>query len=143
MFSYYFTVRQGSPIIFFSYRGISSTSSSGHAFVFFTKTAERGTRGFDASTGKYTAIIAGLYLFTVNACVQNSGYLHLQIVQDGAPLVASSHYDTSGNPCFSLQAFTDLTSGQQVWVKCASLCNYYHQDDYRRMQFSGALIQKA
>jgi len=135
-------VRQGSPI-FFSYRGVSSTPSQHQAFVFTTKTAERGTSGYDASTGMFTASVAGLYLFTVNACVQSSGYVNLQIVQDDAPLLASSHYAGSGGlPCFSLQAFADLTSGQQVWVKCASSCNYYH-DGYGWMQFSGALIQKA
>ena len=144
MFSYYFTVRQGSPIIFFSYRGVFSAPSHGHAFVFTTKTAERGTSGYDASTGKFTASVAGLYLFTVNACVKPSNGHNLQLVQDNAPLLASSHYAGSGiYPCFSLQAFADLTSGQQVWVKCASSCNYYHDESYRWMHFSGALIQKA
>jgi len=141
----FITVRHGTQIVYFSYRGISARPSQYQAFVFTTKTAQRGTSGYDASTGRFTASIAGLYLFTVNACVQSSSYLNLQIVQDDAPLLASSHYGLSGtNPCFSLQAFADLTSGQQVWVKCANYCNNYHHDaDSIWMQFSGALIQKA
>ena len=136
-------MRQGTQIVYFSYRGVSAKPSSQQAFVFTTKTAQRGTSGYDVSTGRFTASIAGLYIFTVNACV-SSGYLHLQIVQDDAPLLASSHYGSSGGlPCFSLQAFADLTSGQQVWVKCVSPCNYYQQESDRWMQFSGALIQKA
>jgi len=140
-------VRQCSPIIFFSYRDVSSTPSPspGHAFVFTSKTAERGTSGYDAYTGRFTASVAGLYIFTVNACVPSNN-LHLQIVQDDAALLASSHNAGSGiYPCFSLQAFADLTSGQQVWVKCMSggSCHYIHSDTYRWMQFSGALIQKA
>jgi len=134
-------VRQGSSI-FFSYRGVSSTPLQDQAFVFTTKTAERGTSGYDGSTGRFTASIAGLYIFTVNACV-NSGALNLQIVQDGAPLLASSSYGYGYTQCFSLQAFADLTSGKQVWVKCASPCNYYQDESERWMQFSGALIQKA
>jgi len=82
-------------------------------------------------------LVAGLYLFTVNVRV-NSGLLRLHIVQDDDPLVASTHYVGSG-----LQVFTDLTSGQQVWVKGAADCNCYHDESYSWMQFSGALIHKA
>ena len=108
----FLTVRQGSPVKYFKYREVSAKPSTGHAFVFTTMTAQQGTSGYNASTGKFTASVAGLYFFTVNARV-NSGLLRLHIVQDDDPLVASTHYIGSG-----LQVITNLTSGKQVWVKC-------------------------
>ena len=141
---YYVTVGQYSQMLYFSYRGVSSMPSSGETFVFTTKTAQIGPIGYDASTGKFTTPVAGLYLFIVNACTHYKEYTQLQIVQDNKVLVASSNYDgTYANQCFSFQAFADLTSGQQVWVKCAGSCYFTHTDSYQWMQFSGALVHKA
>ena len=141
---YYVTVEQYSQMLYFSYRGVSSRPSAGETFVFTTKTAQIGPLGYDPSTGKFTTPVAGLYLFIVNACTKYQHQNQLQIVRDNNVLVASSNYDVTGtNPCFSFQAFADLTSGQQVWVKCAGSCYFSQSDDYSSMQFSGALIHKA
>ena len=135
---------QYSQMLYFSYRGVSSTPSTGETYVFTTKTAQVGPSGYDASTGKFTTPVAGLYLFIVNACTYYNQYNQLQIVRDDNVLVASQNYDgTSANPCFSFQAFADLTSGQQVWVKCAGSCYFSHTENYQWMQFSGALVHKA
>ena len=135
---------QYSQMLYFSYRGVSSRPSSGETYVFTTKTAQVGPSGYDASTGKFTTPVAGLYLFIVNACTQYKHYNKLQIVRNDNVLIASTNYDGTGaNQCFSFQAFADLTSGQQVWVKCADSCYFTQSDDYRSMQFSGALIHKA
>ncbi|KAH3859898.1 hypothetical protein DPMN_102719 [Dreissena polymorpha] len=53
-------------------------------------------QGYDPSTGKFTASISGMYLFTK--------YVEIEIVHGGRTLQRSTNYGTAGDyPCFTMQ----------------------------------------
>ncbi|KAH3805335.1 hypothetical protein DPMN_133635 [Dreissena polymorpha] len=129
------------PSIHFRSRITAGTTdlSGGQDVVYPTVEVNEG-QGYDPSTGKFTASITGIYLFTVQNCVHYQKYGQLEIVHGGKTLQRSTHYDSGGAyPCVTMQVSAAVAMGDMVWVRATGLSKLY-TDSVRYNSFSCTLI---
>ncbi|KAH3805375.1 hypothetical protein DPMN_133678 [Dreissena polymorpha] len=129
------------PTIYFRARITASFTdlSGGQDVVFPTVEVNEG-QGYDPSTGKFTASIPGMYLFTVQYCVNYNNYVRLELVHGGKTLQRSTHYDAPGAyPCVTMQASALVAMRDMVWVRTTDSSKLY-ADSFRYNSFAGTLI---
>ncbi|XP_052761363.1 collagen alpha-2(VIII) chain-like [Mya arenaria] len=130
------------PLVYFHARSPQTTTlSTGEVIVYKTVEINQGN-GYSPTTGKFTAPVGGLYLFTMHTCTALNKYAYLQIMKEGTVLIASEHYDKERYTCSSSQAFVQLDAGEHVWVQCSSGASYVqlYEDSYHWTSFGCALI---
>ncbi|KAH3805364.1 hypothetical protein DPMN_133667 [Dreissena polymorpha] len=128
------------PTIYFRARITTATDLSSSLDVIFPTVEVNEGQGYDPSSGKFTASIPGMYLFSVQYCVYTSKQISLDIVHQGKALQRSYFYDGASNyPCVTMQVSASIAMGHQVWVRTYSTTNLY-ADSYRYTSFSGTLI---
>ncbi|KAH3814808.1 hypothetical protein DPMN_143321 [Dreissena polymorpha] len=130
------------PIVYFRARTPATTFTSGNGVVFSQVEVNEG-QGYNKVTGKFAAPVTGVYIFSVQYCAAANKWAFLGIVQDDALLEASGHHSSSmAEGCVTLQVFTALSRGQNVWVKDTSPTDtkLYEQPGHRHTSFSGVLI---
>ncbi|KAH3805334.1 hypothetical protein DPMN_133634 [Dreissena polymorpha] len=120
------------PTINFRARITTSSTevSSGQDVVFPTVDANEG-QGYASSTGKFTAFISGMYLFSVQYCVSGKQNGYLEIAHQGEPLQKSAHHDSANEyPCLTMLVSTPLSIGHQVGCgpHQRARCMYLHID---------------
>ncbi|XP_052217924.1 uncharacterized protein LOC127835527 [Dreissena polymorpha] len=72
----------------------------------FTQVEVNEGEGYDKGTGKFTASVAGLYIFAVHYCSQVDEWLYPEIVHNDKTLQRLVQYGAGrATPCTSLQAF--------------------------------------
>ncbi|KAH3807446.1 uncharacterized protein LOC127835606 [Dreissena polymorpha] len=124
--------------------------SQGKDVIFTNVTVNEG-QGYNRSNGRFTVSVPGLYVFTVQHCIQDAKYSGLEIVHQGKTLQRAvyqegdlihscsyEHIDTVQS-CSSMQAFTMAAMADQIWVKTTETC-YFFEDYMRYTSFSSALI---
>ncbi|KAH3805344.1 uncharacterized protein LOC127834040 [Dreissena polymorpha] len=129
------------PTIYFRARITASSTdlSSGQDVVFPIVEVNEG-QGYDPSTGKFTASISGMYLFTVQYCVYGKKHVEIEIVHGGRTLQRSTNYDFAGNyPCLTMQISAALAFGDLVWARSHGSSTFYASSN-RYTIFAGTLI---
>ncbi|KAH3805372.1 hypothetical protein DPMN_133675 [Dreissena polymorpha] len=130
------------PTIYFRARITAQITvlSSGQDVVFPTVDVNEG-QGYNPSTGKFTASIPGMYLFSVQYCVYTSlNYVYLEIVHGDKALQRSTHYDNTGSaPCVTMQVSAAVAMGDMVWVRATGSSSLY-ANTQRYSSFAGTLI---
>ncbi|KAH3755699.1 uncharacterized protein LOC127848814 [Dreissena polymorpha] len=128
------------PVIYFYARTPAQlTMTPGHDVIFTSVNVNEG-QGYNPSNGRFTVSVAGLYVFTVQHCIQYVKYSDLEIVHQGKTLQRAVYQDgDSLNSCSAMQAFTMATMADQIWVKTTGAC-FFFEDSIRYTSFSGALI---
>ncbi|KAH3805373.1 hypothetical protein DPMN_133676 [Dreissena polymorpha] len=130
------------PTLYFRARITASTTdfSSGQDLVFPSVEVNEG-KGYDSSTGKFTASITGMYLFSVQCCVHYQKYGYIEIVHQDKTLQRSTHYDSTGaGSCVTMQVSTPVSMGHQVWVRATGSSSLYADSSHRYTSFCGTLI---
>ncbi|XP_052217885.1 complement C1q and tumor necrosis factor-related protein 9A-like [Dreissena polymorpha] len=129
------------PTLYFCARITSSpTDLTSDQDVVFPRVEVNEGRGYDPSTGKFTASIPGMYLFSVQYCVNKVKNVHLEIVLKGKILQRSTFFDKHGlNPCVTMQVSSSVAMGDQVWVRSTGSSSLYADED-EYTSFSGTLI---
>ncbi|KAH3859893.1 hypothetical protein DPMN_102714 [Dreissena polymorpha] len=127
------------PTIFYARLASDANLVSNQDVVFPTVTVNEG-QGYNPGTGRFTASVPGIYLFSVQICVLYEKYAYLEIVQQGTTLQRSVFSDKSGHhSCVTMQAAARVASGDQIWLRATSSC-YFIADSLRYTSFLGALI---
>ncbi|KAH3859890.1 hypothetical protein DPMN_102711 [Dreissena polymorpha] len=127
------------PTIYFRARISATDLSGGHDVVFPTVEVNEG-QGYDPSTGKFTASIPGMYLFSVQYCVNQKKDAGLEIVHQGKTLQRSHNYVRSDDyPCVTMQVSAPVATGHQVWVRTTIASNLFNGSNAFTL-FSGTLI---
>ena len=136
----YISVTQRTPLVHFSTKDVNNLSpSTGDVIVYTTLMASSDVSGYDVTTGKFTAPVHGLYMFSVNSC-HNINFATVAIVKNNEILVASSQTDTRNPSCHTVQSIATLVPGDKVWVKCNGFCRLYTDSQFWNT-FSSALLQ--
>ncbi|KAH3807437.1 hypothetical protein DPMN_135778 [Dreissena polymorpha] len=108
--------------------------------VIFTSVNVNEGQGYNPSNGRFTVSVAGLYVFTVQHCIQSAKFSDLEIVHQGKTLQRAVYQDGDDlYSCSAMQAFTMATMADEIWVKTTGEC-YFYEDGVRYTSFSGALI---
>ena len=121
--------------VVFQAEQISNSSYSPNEVVIFQRITSNAGSGYNSSTGKFTAPVAGLYAFTKQICTGGDAAF-TSFVHNVQTVLASM---TNPNACSSAQIFVSMTSGDQVWVQ-TTLNSDLFSNYYRQTNFAGALI---
>lgn len=112
--------------------------------VAFVTTSFNIGSAYDPSTGKFTAPISGVYIFSAFLCVDSNKYLYYAVVKNNSVLLKGSLKEDTYRLCTSATVITTVEAGEAVWVKGTDNGSQYEikQDQWRENTFSGALIRK-
>ncbi|XP_052216578.1 uncharacterized protein LOC127834604 [Dreissena polymorpha] len=128
------------PTIYYRARITSTTTIQSNQAVIFPTVEVNEGQGYDPSTGKFTASIHGIYLFSVQYCNQHKANVFLEIVHQSKIIQRSSYYEHSGHyPCVTMQASTFVAMAEEVLVRAFSTSVLF-TDSNKYNSFSGTLI---
>lgn len=114
--------------------------------VVFTKTLFDRDGVYNNSTGKFTAPVDGVYLFTASLCTPPNKDVWLHFVADGTKIGALMTGDKYWNTCSSGSAITFLSKRSNVWlspVSVSSGISFNNNEQSYFNGFAGALLQMA
>ena len=136
----YISVTKRTPLVYFSTKDVNNLSpSDGDVIVYTTLISASDVSGYDVRTGKFTAPVNGLYMFSVNSC-HNKNWATVAIVKNNEVVISSAQRDTSNQSCHTVQKIATLVPGDKVWVKCNGSCTLFTGSQCWNT-FSGALLQ--
>ena len=97
------------PLVMFHARHLEGqhTYNTNQDVVFRTVIVNEGG-GYDSNSGRFTASVAGVYMFTVQYCSSASNWAIPEIVHEGRSLQRSGHRNASTAVCTSMQACRPL-----------------------------------
>jgi len=136
----YISVTKRTPLVYFTTKDVKNLSpSTGDVIVYTTLMTSSDVSGYDVTTGKFTAPVHGLYMFSVNSC-HNRNWATIAIVKNNEILIASSQEESSKQSCHTVQTIATLAPGDKVWVNCTGTSKLYNHWQLWNT-FSGALLQ--
>ncbi|WAR26991.1 CAPR2-like protein [Mya arenaria] len=105
------------PLILFRAREVADyTLSTGNQIIIFTEMLENVGGGYNSATGKFTAPIAGTYLFTVSLCSLSGKSIFYNIMAKEDVVAYGHMYGISGYPCVTGNAIVQLDANDVVYV---------------------------
>ncbi|XP_060598346.1 cerebellin-3-like [Ruditapes philippinarum] len=130
------------PIAFHAHHVADLVLDTTDEIVIFTKSVINEGKGYDTSTGLFTAPVGGLYHFVVHTCAYYNRYAFIGLVLEGKVIASDSNYDKDHYTCSTVGAIVRVRSGEKVWVKSTSSASnrQLEQDSYRMNTFSGILV---
>ncbi|XP_052788572.1 A disintegrin and metalloproteinase with thrombospondin motifs adt-1-like [Mya arenaria] len=111
--------------VLFRARGVADyTLSTKNQIIIFTEMLYNVGGGYNPATGKFTAPVTGIYLFTVHLCAAHSESIFYAIMAKGEQVANGHTYRVSGWVCVSGDAIVQLDVNHVVYVKTT-----YTQDE--------------
>ncbi|XP_060582039.1 heavy metal-binding protein HIP-like [Ruditapes philippinarum] len=134
-----------SPNIAFHAKNIKNGSPANGETIVFTDILLNLGESYNTDTGVFTVPLGGIYLFTVQLCIDQSKRIDYGLVVDGVYMDIARHQDNySSVCCFKLTTTIPVQSGKKVWVKVISQTSsgqiLFHTDTNYWTSFSGVLI---
>ncbi|XP_060557363.1 complement C1q and tumor necrosis factor-related protein 9-like [Ruditapes philippinarum] len=135
------------PTVAFKARLKSRTAVVGGQTIVFPVLIFKEGDAYNSGTGKFTAPISGVYMFSLAFCVYSKKSLTVSIMVEGTRYSTSLFDGDDGHGCSSADTVAIVTAGQEVWVEVISGGTSTgtitdHSDSYRWNTFSGALINR-
>ncbi|XP_060568782.1 heavy metal-binding protein HIP-like [Ruditapes philippinarum] len=135
------------PTVAFKARLNSHTAVVGGRTIVFPVLIFREGDAYKPNTGKFTAPVSGMYMFSLAFCVYSKKTLTVSIMIEGKRYTTSLFYGDDNRGCSSADTVAIVTAGQKVWVEAIpggidSGTIIYQTDSYRWNTFSGALINR-
>ncbi|KAH3804704.1 hypothetical protein DPMN_132992 [Dreissena polymorpha] len=107
--------------------------------VVFEKVMANDGGGYDPKTGKFTAPVGGVYIFTVQYCPLYYHEVGFEIVQGEIPLQRSAQESVDSTVCVNMQVVSKVEQGANVWVR-ATAKSTLHPENIHWNTFAGLLI---
>ncbi|CAB4033923.1 Complement C1q 4 [Paramuricea clavata] len=95
--------------------------------------------GYNPSTGKFTAPIAGLYQFTVTYLQQNGYSSYVRLIK-GSSVIGDMHANHKNFDLLTKTILVTLTKGQTFWARLERSSSYAVYGAGRYTQFGGFLL---
>ncbi|KAH3693672.1 hypothetical protein DPMN_081112 [Dreissena polymorpha] len=115
------------------------TLTVSHDIVFQYILVNEG-RSYNSANGRFTASVAGVYMFTVQYCPYTNKKIYLDIVHAGRSLQCSTNWERDDIVCASMQAFAKVAVGDTISVRSRHSGILYHNSNSWN-SFSGLLIR--
>lgn len=115
---------------------------TGETFV-FSETLFNFGNAYGTDSGKFTAPVQGLYIFSVFVCSYKDRYVHFAIMKGSTYLIKGTQHENTNMDCSSATVTASLDVGDTVSVQSTSASSTQteiHQDSYRKNVFSGVLV---
>ncbi|WAQ93803.1 C1QT5-like protein [Mya arenaria] len=138
---------QNLTVLFRAREVVEYTLSTRNDIIIFSNVLFNVGGGYNSETGKFTAPVAGTYLFTVSLCPISGKSIFYKIVVN-EDVVANGHsFSVSGYPCVSGNAIVQLDAIDVVYVKSTYTGDvllksglYEPMYDAKSNSFSGVLL---
>ncbi|XP_060568783.1 multimerin-2-like [Ruditapes philippinarum] len=135
------------PTVAFKAKLKSSTTLVGGQTIVFPVLIFTEGDVYNPDTGKFTAPISGVYMFSLAFCVYPKKTLTVSIMIEGTRYATSLFYGDDNRGCSSADTVAIVTAGQKVWVEAIpggidSGTIIDQHDAYRWNTFCGALINR-
>lgn len=110
--------------------------------IVFPVIIENVGRGYDSSTGVFTAPVNGTYMFTTALCMNYQNELVSSIMVNGIQRSLTLFYGDADHSCHTADAVAVLKESHKVLVQVISGSGSVidHTDSYRWNTFSGVLV---
>lgn len=100
-------------------KGITNTSPSVGSTLFFTTPVVNHGDGYNSSTGIFKVPVGGIYMFTVQLCIDLNTFINFEIRSSTTVYSKTEHGALAiDDTCDSVTTVAILKRGEQVWVKC-------------------------
>ncbi|XP_060582042.1 uncharacterized protein LOC132738551 isoform X3 [Ruditapes philippinarum] len=134
-----------SPNIAFHAKNVKNDKPVTGTTIVFTDILLNLGESYNTNTGVFTVPLGGIYLFTVQLCIDQSKYIDTGLVVDNVYMDVARHRDNYYSVCcYKLTTTISVQSGNRVWVKVINEPNsgsiLYHSDTNYWTSFSGVLI---
>lgn len=113
--------------------------------LIFIKTIFNIGDGYDTVSGRFTAPVDGIYMFSAYLCTARDRYIHLAIVKENTILLKGSQHENTNYLCGSATVVAVVNSGETVRVMCTanhSFENEMTEGGHNMNTFTGTLIRK-
>lgn len=133
-----------SIILFYAHNPADGNPSRGDTFVFQNVLTNFGN-GYDNKTGVFTAPMSGVYVFTLQVCVNDGKSIYYEIKQGKESILKGRQYKSSSRMCTAAVAFSYLKTGDSVSSGCSNVdtttgSNIAESPTYYHSSFSGLLV---
>ncbi|XP_060592693.1 heavy metal-binding protein HIP-like [Ruditapes philippinarum] len=135
------------PTVAFKARLNVNTAVVGGQTIVFPVFIFKEGDAYNPGTGKFTAPVSGVYMFSLAFCVYLKETLTVSLMIEGTRYSTSLFYGDGGTGCSnSADTVAIVTAGKKVWVEVlpggTSSGTIIYQDSKRWNTFSGALINR-
>lgn len=94
-----------------------ASPSAGNTLIFTTPVINHGD-GYNPSTGVFKAPVRGIYMFSVQLCIDNNAFINYEIRSSTTVYSMTEHGEKDlDNTCSSITTVAVLQPDEEVWVK--------------------------
>jgi len=129
-------------MIVFQATGVQKNAFPQPEIVIYPTIKYNDGSGYNNSTGKFTAPMAGLYAFAKLTCSYVNDAAITAFMHNGhSVLVSQVSATSSSSQCTSAELFVKMSKGDQMWVQTVwSGTNIVFDTVYHETSFTGAFI---
>lgn len=116
------TTNKVADIVTFLARDVNNAEPSDGTTLIFTAIEMNEGRGYDSSTGIFTAPVGGVYMFSLQLCLTNGRYFYWKIMADYKEILVGCFVEESESQrgCGSATGVAVISARSKIFVKVVS-----------------------